>query len=581
MVQALYRSLPKIFIDGEPAPSNFLDDIIQISVEESLHRPGMFILVVNNDYHPGSDKDNLWRYQQLLQIGKSIKIGFTHSLNRDEDKKNNKKKEKDKDNQDIIIQGEITAIETSFTEKSQAPIIVRGYDISHRLYRGSYNRSFQNMTDSDIVKKIAQEVKIPVGNIKDTSIPHDYIFQSNQNNMEFLKDRATRQGFELFIQDGKIYFRKPESKQGLKLKWLEQIHSFRVRVTSAEQVKEVEVRGWDYSNKRPIVATKKQPELITTTKNGIGSETNDKFNQLPTPKMIVVDKPVFNPKEADLIAQALCDELGGQFVYADAKAEGNIEIRAGRMVELEEMGQHDGTYYITETRHLYQERVYTTEFSVRGLRGGDLLSILSPQTHLKPGQTSLVGIVTDNEDPEGMGRVKVKFPTLTEDHASQWARVVSMGAGNNRGFDCLPEINDEVLVLFEHGDIHRPYVIGGVWNGKDSPPEAVDKSVQDGKVRLRTIKTRVGHQLQFVEEDKGSSNTGFYIHTNGGHQISINDSKKNIEIKTTGGHNLILNDENKTIELSSTGNLKIQAQGNIDISATGVITVQGSLIKLN
>lgn len=248
---------------------------------------------------------------------------------------------------------------------------------------------------------------------------------------------------------------------------------------------------------------------------------------------------------------------------------------------LENMGQHDGKYYITETRHLYQERVYSTEFSVRGLRGGDLLSILSPQTGLNPGQTSLVGIVTDNEDPEGWGRVKVKFPTLTEEHASQWARVVSAGAGNNRGFDCLPEINDEVLVLFEHGDIHRPYVIGGVWNGEDAPPEPVDKSVQDGKVRLRTIKIRTGHLLQFVEEDNNSSKTGFYIRTNGGHQINVNDSQKNIEIKTTGGHQLKLSDKDGSINLSSTGNLKIQAKGNIDIDADGVITVKGQLIKLN
>ena len=297
MTEVLYRSLPKLYIDGEPAKSDFMDDIIQISVEESLHKPGMFVLVIHNDYHPGSNKDNRWRYKDLLQIGKTIKIGFAHSLKRDDDAE-------DEDNQDTLIQGEITAIETSFNEKSQAPVIVRGYDVSHRLYRGRYNRSFQNMTDSDIVKKTAQEVGIPIGKIEDTKIPHDYIFQSNQNNMEFLRERATRQGFELYIQDGKIYFRKPKSDTDLKLKWLEEIHSFRVRVTSTEQVKEVEVRGWDYSNKRPIVANKKKPSLITETKNGIGSETNDKFNQQPTPKMIDVDKPDFNPKEAEVIAQA-------------------------------------------------------------------------------------------------------------------------------------------------------------------------------------------------------------------------------------------------------------------------------------
>ena len=258
MTKVLYRSLPKVIIDGKEPSNNYMDDIIQISVEESLHRPGMFVLVKHNDYHPGSNKDNRWRYKDLLQIGKTIKIGFAHSLKRDDDAE-------DEDNQDTLIQGEITAIETSFNEKSQAPVIVRGYDVSHRLYRGRYNRSFQNMTDSEIVKKTAQEEGIPIGKIEDTKIPHDYIFQSNENNMEFLRERATRQGFELYIQDGKIYFRKPKSDTDLKLKWLEEIHSFRVRVTSTEQVKEVEVRGWDYSNKRPIVANKKKPSLITET----------------------------------------------------------------------------------------------------------------------------------------------------------------------------------------------------------------------------------------------------------------------------------------------------------------------------
>ena len=70
-----------------------------------------------------------------------------------------------------------------------------------------------------------------------------------------------------------------------------------------------------------------------------------------------------------------------------------------------------------------------------------------------------MGIVTNNKDPEGWGRVKVKFPTLTEEHESNWARVVALGAAKQRGFDCLPEVNDEVLVGFEHGDIHRPYIL--------------------------------------------------------------------------------------------------------------------------
>ena len=101
---------------------------------------------------------------------------------------------------------------------------------------------------------------------------------------------------------------------------------------------------------------------------------------------MILNWTCFSPKEADTKAQALCDELGGQFIYADAKSEGNTEIRPGLIVKLEKMGQHSGEYYITETRHTYHERVYVTEFSVRGLRGGNLLTTISPANHLQPGQ---------------------------------------------------------------------------------------------------------------------------------------------------------------------------------------------------
>lgn len=580
------RYIPQLLleIDGRKAPDDdlmqtLMEDIQQVVVDESLHLPGMFTLVIKNDYFPGrAERETPWRYDELIVIGKSVKIGFESSTTTAQ--------EFAEEQRGYVLQGEITAVETHFTKDSQAPVIVRGYDVSHRLHRGRYNRSFQNMTDSDIIKKIAKEVGIDAD---DTTIdasgePHDYVFQENQTNMEFFRERAARIGFELFIQDGKLHFRKPKrNPEDLNLKWLRDLHSFRVRATSAEQVSAVEVRGWDYGKKASIVSTaSRTQQVITHTDNGNGSETSNRFQlDRQPPKVVVVDQPVFGSKEADNMAQALYDELGGEFVRADATAEGNPKIRPGCVVNLEDMGRYSGKYYITETRHLYHKRVYTTDFSVRGLRGGNLFEILSPSMALKPGQTLLVGIVTDNKDPQGWGRVKVKFPTLTEDHSSNWARVVAAGAGRDRGLDCLPEINDEVLVAFEHGDIHRPYVIGGVWNGKDAPSTPVNDAVQEGKVRLRTFKTRTGHQLQFVEEDKGGSKAGVYVQTKGGHKLRLNDSDRCIEVETSGGHKLRLSDADTSISLSSIGSISIKAQTTLDISAGGIVTVRGQLIKLN
>jgi phage protein D/phage baseplate assembly protein gpV len=550
-MSASYTSSLSLKIDGQAASTSLIEDILQVVVEESLHLPGMFTLLIRNDYFPSRTGENPWLYDNTFAIGKLVEIGFTSSTTENTNF--------DDAEQVTLLKGEITAIEAHFNPESQAPIIIRGYDASHRLHRGRYNRSFQNMKDSDIVNQIIGEAGISKGTVDDTNGPYGfgdpvgYIFQENQTNMEFLRERAARNGYELFVQDGKLNFRKPKAGSTLTLTWLKDISSFQVRVSSAEQVSSVEVRGWNYQTKQTIVSTKsaQTSEVITSTDQGAGKAKSTAFSS--SPKMIVVNQPVSSSQESDAIAQALFNELSGEFVQADARAEGNPDIRPGKKVKLTGMGNYSGSYYVTETRHVLQQRVYTTEFSVRGLRDGDLLTVMASQPRLQPGQTLLVGIVTNNKDPKKWGRVRVKFPTLTEEHESDWARIVAIGAGNTRGFDCLPEINDEVLVGFEHGDIHRPFVIGGVWNGVDAPPTSVDDSVVDGKVRLRTFKTRLGHKLQFVEEDKGASKKGVYLDTVSGHKLYVNDTDKKIEIKTNGSHQVTMDDQTKKIQIQTSG----------------------------
>jgi phage protein D len=575
---ATYRSQFSLSIEGTLASEELIADILQVSAEESLHQLGMFTLIISNNYFSGSGTAP-WTHMSTFAIGKKIKIGFTSSTTGDPNY--------DDASTAYILEGEITAIETDFTEDARAPIIIRGYDVAHRLHRGRCSQSFINMTDSDIVQALAGESSIALGTVTATTPVHKYVFQENQTNMEFLQERAARNGFELYMQDGKLNFRKPTNDEELELKWLQDLSSFRVRVTGAEQVSSVEVRGWDYTTKRTIVSTASTEAVITSNTSGKGSTSSTTFGS--STKMIVVDQPVFSTAESDKIAQSLCDELGGEFVHADAKGTGNPKIRAGKVIKLTDMGNYSGSYYVTETHHLFQNGYYATHFSVRGLRGGDLYSMLSSKTHLQPGQTMLVGLVTNSEDPDKLGRVKVKFPTLTEAHESNWARVVGVGAGANRGFDCLPEVGDEVLVAFEHGDIHRPYVIGGVWNGTDAPPTLVTDSVVDGKVRLRTFKTRVGHQLQFVEEDKGAVKKGVYLNTIDGHNLQLDDSSKVISLTSTGditvktgtsgtANNLTINAANMTLDATTTITLKV-GSNKVEITNTGIV-ISGTDVQI-
>ncbi|MEA2176331.1 MAG: hypothetical protein QOD00_3923, partial [Blastocatellia bacterium] len=109
----------------------------------------------------------------------------------------------------------------------------------------------------------------------------------------------------------------------------------------------------------------------------------------------------------------------------------------------------------------------------------------------------VVGIVTNNQDPDEMGRVKVKFPWLSDEDESNWARVATPMAGKERGLYLLPEVEDEVLVAFENGDMRFPYVLGSLWNGKDTPPAKND----DGKNNVRVLKSRSGHVIRLTDED--------------------------------------------------------------------------------
>jgi uncharacterized protein involved in type VI secretion and phage assembly len=105
---------------------------------------------------------------------------------------------------------------------------------------------------------------------------------------------------------------------------------------------------------------------------------------------------------------------------------------------------------------------------------------------------AVIGVVSNVNDPDGLGRVKVRYPWLKDDGDSPWARVVSFMAGPSRGAVFRPELGDEVLVLFDHGDMRFPYVLGALWNGQDEMPK---ERGSDADNAIRMVKSRSGHQI--------------------------------------------------------------------------------------
>ncbi len=192
----------------------------------------------------------------------------------------------------------------------------------------------------------------------------------------------------------------------------------------------------------------------------------------------------------------------------------------------------------------------------------------------------VVGIVTNNQDPENLHRVKVRFPWLDAENESHWARVASPMAGKGRGAYFLPEVDDEVLLAFEHGCAEFPYVVGSLWNGKDNAPE----SNSDGLNKNRTLQSRSGHVIRL--NDKGGSETVEVIDKTGNNKIIITSSNNSITIEAQADINITSKTGKLTItavgiEINSKANLKISADGSSELTANGILSAKGSMVKLN
>jgi uncharacterized protein involved in type VI secretion and phage assembly len=188
----------------------------------------------------------------------------------------------------------------------------------------------------------------------------------------------------------------------------------------------------------------------------------------------------------------------------------------------------------------------------------------------------VVAQVTNNDDPEHLGRLKLKFPWLADGYESDWARLVQLGAGPNSGAVFIPEVNDEVLVAFEFGDVRRPFVLGGLYNGKDKP-RLGSGLIDNGKVKRRGFVSRKGHRAVFFDGDGKS-----------GIALLTSDGNVRVSLKEDGGGKIHLYcqgpihlESKQGIKVEAQTQLELSGQAGVKITSSGPVEVSGTPIKLN
>lgn len=602
---AKYAVHADVKIDGVSLGAAVKPYLEEIIVDDKAQVPSMFTLTFLDD-------ERKVLTDARAKIGSKIEIKSTAA---------------DESETHPLLTGEVTALEGRY-DASGARAVIRGYDLSHRLHRGRHTETYVNSADSDIARKIAGRHGIQVGNIASTSVTYDHVSQANMSDWDFISGRAKAIGFEVTVVDGKFSFAPPtkanEARSPGSLRTTsdedlvvgKQILEFYPRVTAGSQVKSIKVRGWDVQQKKEIIGTAQAATVsaaLALTPAKVASAVNAQH------EYVAVDRPVFNQSAANSVASALAELIGSAFAEADGVAIGDPKIIAGKAISVGGVSdEFKGKWVVSQARHVINSDGYRIYFSANGRQERSLLGLTSmafPNGGSPQGPARMfglvVGIVTNNDDDKKLGRVKVRFPWLAdksgdEKYESHWARVVHFGAGPDRGAFFVPEIDDEVLVGFEHGDINFPYVIGGLYNGQDKPNLGIaekgsaENVVASSKVGRRGFTSRKGHALVFVDDD--SDNDGIVIRSS--------DGKLKIEIKAKGKELVITGDPKVTVEagneltLHSKANLTIKADTNlkleagtavemksgtsmkiqgttVDVKGSGPVSVSGAQVKLN
>lgn len=537
-------------VDGSPLRTELYGRLMLVQVEESVQLPDSFALHFDDPHFELFDEDK-------FRPGTKVEIAF-----------------RAEGEPVVVTSGEVTAVAVEPGVTGRHELVVTGLDLTHRMARGGKSRAFTNMTDADIARRISGEYGLdPV--IDGTSDVRAHLMQHGETDYAFLRRIAGSIGYDFWITENKFHFkRKPSGRgQAPKLTWGENLRAFKVRFASVDACDEVVVTAWDPVDKKTITGRANTPDhgtdapaaaqMAAAAKRAFGQVTR-KAGQFPAASQ----------SEADARAQSLMAKASGGGVVLRGEAVGNPWIGAGNEVTLDKVGKRlAGKYRVTSVEHVYgADRPYVTRFTCGAKEAESLVDMIggggaANRDHRGWGSL-VVGVVTNNDDKESQARVKVKFPTLSDDE-SQWARVATIGAGASRGIEWLPEVGDEVLVGFENDDKSRPIVLGGLWGRMDKPPEP--KPAQDGKVKDRIMASRRNHRI-VLTDDPVSRIT-----------VKLGDAECELvlakdESTLAGAAKLVLSA--KDIEVKAAGSLKLDA-AKIDITAKGAITASGKPIKLN
>ena len=319
-----------ITINGTEVPE---DEVLRFAVDLDLNQPDMAVITLVNRGNRNSNAHNQ---------GDSVEIKVT------KDKKS-------------IFKGEVVGIEPVYAAGEDTKVVIRAYNRLHRLLRGRKSRTFQDQSDNDVVNTIVGDHGLSADCGSDVNITHKHLYQHNQTDLEFLRLRAARIGYAVWVEDKTLHFKKPDlqSDSGLEFKLSKEggagnrIKRFSPRLSSSQAVNSVTVRGWDPEKKQEIVgeATAQSSKLGQTNASSAASSFG-------STKTFAVDFPIMSVEEAKAIAQSKLDDASLGFITGEADCFGNPDLKPGIVIKITVNDSQaddlfNGKYFVVGCTHTF------------------------------------------------------------------------------------------------------------------------------------------------------------------------------------------------------------------------------------
>ncbi|MEV6580837.1 VgrG-related protein [Streptomyces sp. NPDC051582] len=577
MVQPAFSSIMQVRIGGAKLPDDIAPLLVEGWVDQGVGVPAAFRLTFRDPYR--------------LVLGKlGVTFGTRVVLTPISDGQGAGKP---------LLTGEVTALEADY-DGTGSFTVIRGYDLGHRMMRRRRVAAYRNQKASDIARKLALLDGVPIGRIQPTKGAYGFISQANISDWDFLSRLADENNMVMSLDAmGKFRFVTPTPSAGAPsprtdgdkspfvLQAGHDILRLRAAVTAADQVAAVESRGWNVTTKKKIVET-----APATTDPGIsiGLTPGQAAGKFAPAQLVETAVPYDRQDEVQQAAKALAADVTSSFAELEVAVYGNPRLRPGVPVALGDVGKpFEGKYTVTSVRHVFGDgKHYESWITVSGRQWRSLYGLASGGGGGagSAGATRLPGvanaIVTDVQDPLKQGRVKLQFPWLDNTYVSDWARSVQMGGVGGGGVFPM-DVGDEVLVAFDRGALDHPFVIGGLYNGRDLPTRVDDVPLHDGlkhKAARHTLSDRQGNRVDLLSQRTGRRKQGVRI-ASGDDRLTINldrtqteitvDSKGSVTIK--GGRSVSV-EAGTDLTLSARRRLTIKSGGPLDIQGGGVVNVK-------